>query len=313
MRKERLLIGRSLDDCCRNRGVTIKKYALQKIGMTFIYCLLSTTAYAECTPAPDCAELGYMADSCEGKFVRCPFNTSKLFCLPCDSSYKYTCSETGEIGSGSACNGKYIKCNCTDGYDLIDGACVASCAYTLTTLPTGCSAADSCVKNGTTYYSSTCTTCKNGYTLSSGTCKANTCSGYYTSKTGCSNYTTCLSGTTTKYKCTACNTGYTLSSGQCKANTCDGYYTSVNSNCSSYTTCQSGTTTKYKCTACSSGYTLCENNTTCIDTKCYNELTGKGFSCNSIHTDCHSGQCIGNDGKVYNTYMVCPPSTGGLG
>ncbi|MBQ8436823.1 MAG: hypothetical protein IJX20_04145 [Alphaproteobacteria bacterium] len=182
----------------------------RKIGMTFICCLLSTIAHAECTPAPDCVELGYTETSCNGGFVRCPFDINKLFCLPCDSSYKYTCSETGEIGSGIACNGKYIECECTDGYELVNGACIVSCAYTLTALPTGCSAADSCVKNGTTYYSSTCTTCKSGYTISSGTCKANTCSGYYTSKTGCSDYSTCLSGTITTYKCTACETGYTL-------------------------------------------------------------------------------------------------------
>jgi len=172
---------------------------------------MTGTVYAECTPAPDCVELGYTETSCNGGFVRCPFDINKLLCIPCDSSYKYACSETGEIGSGTACNGKYIECECTDGYELVDGACVVSCAYTLTALPTGCSATDSCVKNGTTYYSSTCTTCKSGYTISSGTCKANTCSGYSSSiPSQCATYSTCKSGTATKYKCTACESGYKM-------------------------------------------------------------------------------------------------------
>ncbi len=42
-----LIIGRSLDVFLRKRGMTIKKYALQKIGMTILFCLLSSTVYAE--------------------------------------------------------------------------------------------------------------------------------------------------------------------------------------------------------------------------------------------------------------------------
>ena len=281
---------------------------------------MTGTVYAECTPAPDCVELGYTETSCNGGFVRCPFDINKLLCIPCDSSYKYACSETGEIGSGTACNGKYIECKCTDGYELVDGACVISCAYTLTALPTGCSAADSCVKNGTTYYSSTCTTCKSGYTISSGTCKANTCSGYYTSKTGCSNYSTCSTPTETKYKCTACNNGYTLNSGQCSANTCSGYYSSK-TGCSNYTTCLSGTATKYKCTACETGYTFCENTSRCIDTDCYTTLIGNVDSCSDFKFEyCNETySCYGNYGEAYTaigsssgSVVVCGDFSGGL-
>ena len=212
----------------------LSKEGKNKIGMTALFCLLSSTVHAECVPTPDCAEIGYTETSCEGGFVRCPFDISKLYCIPCDSSYQYTCSDSGQVGSGDSCNGKYIECECADGYELVDGACVISCAYTLTALPTGCSAADSCIKNGTTYYSSTCTSCKSGYTISSGTCKANTCSGYYTSKTGCSSYTTCKSGTTTKYKCTACSSGYTLcsSKGKCIDTYCHTELTGLGYGCS---------------------------------------------------------------------------------
>ncbi len=33
-------------------------FASQKIGMTMIFGLLSTTAHAECVPLPSCAEVG---------------------------------------------------------------------------------------------------------------------------------------------------------------------------------------------------------------------------------------------------------------
>ena len=198
-------------------GRSLEFFALQKIGMTIGLIFLTSTRMtnvvrAECTPTPNCAELGYTATSCEGKFVRCPFDTSKLFCLPCDSSYQYSCNGTGPKGKGATCNSKYIECECSNGYDLVDGACVASCSYTLTSLPTGCSAvSDSCVKNATTYYSSICTSCKNGYTLNSGTCRANTCSGYDSILPyACSSYIICTTPTATKYKCSACENGYEL-------------------------------------------------------------------------------------------------------
>ena len=88
----------------------------RKIGMTFIYCLLSTTAHAECTPAPDCANMGYTETFCEGDSLKCPFDISKLFCIPCDTSFKYDCSDTGEIGVGYSCNNKYAACTCSSGY-----------------------------------------------------------------------------------------------------------------------------------------------------------------------------------------------------
>jgi len=185
----------------------------QAIFELVFFTLVSSTsiAQAECVPLPDCASIGYTASSCEGGFVRCPFDITKLYCMPCDTKYKYACSGTGQVGNGESCNGKYVSCECAEGCELVDGNCIVSCAYTLTTLPTGCSAVDdSCIKNGTTYYSPTCTSCKTGYTINSGSCSANTCSGYYASKTGCKNYTTCQSGTITTYKCTACETGYTF-------------------------------------------------------------------------------------------------------
>ncbi len=144
MRKKRLLICRPLDDCCRNRGVTngektrkrgvtfvfinrkIPGIFLQsrKIGMTMLFCLLSMTAHAECTPAPDCASIGYTETSCETTSLKCPFDTTKLYCLPCDSKYQYTCSGTGYAGgSGVSCGGKYASCECGSGFEWNDNSC----------------------------------------------------------------------------------------------------------------------------------------------------------------------------------------------
>ncbi len=119
--------GQAIHELEKKVNRKIPKIFLQsrKIGMTFICCLLSTTAHAECTPAPNCAELGYTTDRCEDGFVRCPFDTSKLFCIPCDSSYKYDCSGNNIIGGvGSDCNRKYASCECVNGATFNNGSCV---------------------------------------------------------------------------------------------------------------------------------------------------------------------------------------------
>jgi len=84
-----------------------------------VFCILvssTSIAQAECVPLPDCASIGYTETSCEGGFVRCPFDISKLYCMPCDSSYQYDCNDEGEIGKGVSCNGKYKECGCDSLY-----------------------------------------------------------------------------------------------------------------------------------------------------------------------------------------------------
>ena len=167
-----LKIGRSLDVFWRKRGMTIKKYLQKigvtsfkrgmtttavilgqqrvtrvsriikwilgssprmTIGLIFFICTSMTgTGRAECIPTPDCASIGYTATSCDGKFTRCPFDTSKLFCVPCDSSFQYACNGEGQIGQGESCDGKYIECGCTDGYEWDDEnkVCTSSCSDT---------------------------------------------------------------------------------------------------------------------------------------------------------------------------------------
>ncbi len=78
-----------------------------------------------CTPAPDCADMGYTETSCSGKFVRCPFDTSKLFCAPCDSIYKYSCLGNNILGgSGVSCGNKYVSCECVAGAIFMNGDCI---------------------------------------------------------------------------------------------------------------------------------------------------------------------------------------------
>ena len=97
----------------------IGKIAVAIIG------LVPFSVYAECTPTPDCADMGYTETSCSGKFVRCPFDTSKLFCTPCDSIYKYDCvGENISGGSDKSCDNKYVACECSFGATFSNGNCI---------------------------------------------------------------------------------------------------------------------------------------------------------------------------------------------
>ena len=122
-------------------GRPLEFFALQKIGVTnfkqgmafIMWILVSSTSMtgtvkAACVPPPNCAEIGYTATSCDGGFVRCPFDTSKLLCIPCDTKYKYICSGPNIIGGiGSPCNGKYISCECSGGGNFTNGECSQNC------------------------------------------------------------------------------------------------------------------------------------------------------------------------------------------
>ena len=93
------------------------------LAMTMI--LFPFSAHATCTPTPDCASIGYTQTSCETKSVKCPFDTSKLFCLPCDTKFQYTCSGDNITGgTGSSCNNKYVSCSCSNSeYTFSNGEC----------------------------------------------------------------------------------------------------------------------------------------------------------------------------------------------
>ena len=116
-----------------------------KIGVVVI-SLVPFNVYGECTPTPDCASIGYTETSCEGDSLKCPFDITKMMCMPCDSSFRYDCSgENITGGTGSACGGKYVSCECSSSdYIFSNGSCLC----------------DSSCKVGAIYYSDgTCSAC----------------------------------------------------------------------------------------------------------------------------------------------------------
>ena len=96
-----------------------------KIGVVVIG-LVPFNVIGECTPAPDCASIGYTETSCEGDYLACPFDSTKLKCTPCDSSFRYDCSGDNITGgTGSACGGKYVSCECSSSdYIFANGSCI---------------------------------------------------------------------------------------------------------------------------------------------------------------------------------------------
>ena len=175
---------------------------------TVSYLSLANICYAQtCNPLPSCADLGYTTTAEEAatksKCLPCPLDNNYYYCP--DLCWEYTLTSC----EGSSCK----KCDYGDFYRIEVTAPL--CEYIETTPPSGCLEAKSCIREGTTYYSTTCATCAEGWTASNGSCVANTCSGYGSSTTGCSAYDTCKSGNTTMYKCTGCQTNYQLSGYQC--------------------------------------------------------------------------------------------------
>ena len=155
----------------RPRVTGERKCPRMTIGLIFFICTSMTAiAKAECVPTPDCVSIGYTATSCDGDFVRCPFDTSKLFCIPCDNDFKYTCVGIGyNGGEGSSCNGKYAGCVCSGSYKWDGGACVLTCdsTYKYTCSGTGYSGGSG-VMCGDKYISCICSS---GYYWSGGKCK----------------------------------------------------------------------------------------------------------------------------------------------
>jgi len=133
---------KSEDDCseciseddkreCVLEGDCYKKMSPRMTIMMWILVsslTMTNMAQAECTPAPDCANMGYTETSCNGDSLKCPFDISKLFCIPCDSSYKYDCNGDNMTGGvGDACGGKYASCACSRGGEFNNGSCPQNC------------------------------------------------------------------------------------------------------------------------------------------------------------------------------------------
>lgn len=135
-----------------------------------------------------------------------------------------TCSELGYEQEVTDCSGQYmLKCPFDNSKVFCGGI---DCSYTNTSLPSGCSNAPSCTKDGKNYFSAVCSSCYTGYSLKSdGTC-SQTCTYSDSSLTGCAGYSSCQRGSAngiyTYYKCTSCSAGYYLSYNHC--NSCSDSY-----------------------------------------------------------------------------------------
>ena len=145
------------------------------------------TSEINCTPAPDCASLGYTESSCpDGAGLKCPFG-NKWFCITdfcpnqgtldsCPSPYTCTLEK---------CSNKYYKSGCQSGYDwnASSKTCTKQCANkgTLTSCPSPFTCTlETCSGK---YYKSGC---QSGYTWnsSSQTCTAQCSSSYKYSCSG---------------------------------------------------------------------------------------------------------------------------------
>ena len=86
--------------------------------------LIPNLLYAQCSPAQNCAELGYKETANKGGCLKCPFGNG-WYCpqKPCDASYQYTCTGTNEQPGADKCGDKYKSCTCASGYEWKDGKC----------------------------------------------------------------------------------------------------------------------------------------------------------------------------------------------
>ena len=110
---------------------------------------ISTIAHTACTPKPDCDAIGYTETSCETDYLACPFDNTKLKCMPCDSTYRYNCvGENITKGMGDTCNGKYTSCECIAGAKFENGSCVCDTSCTVGNIYYSDKTCNSCVIDG---------------------------------------------------------------------------------------------------------------------------------------------------------------------
>ena len=167
--------GRNKESLCLNLSVSGRVLALGLgFGLGF-GLVIPEAAQAVCVATPDCASLGYTASSCASGGVKCPWDTSKLFC-GCGAAYVYSCTGTGYSGGvGDACGGKYVSCNCASGYSWSGSSCIAcGSAYKYT-----CTGSNEAGGSGTACggkYASC--TCASGYAWNGSRCAQNCMVGY---------------------------------------------------------------------------------------------------------------------------------------
>ncbi len=163
----------------------------------------TANVWAACTATPNCESMGYKycESECPNGSIACPFDSSKRFCFspkPYSVAASTCSSQCKNVGSKSCTkNGTvyYESCGsnkCGTGYTCTNGSCISTCKYSYTAA--SCSSqcksvgSTSCVKDGTTYYSSCGSSkCSSGQTCTDGTCVSPApVSGYCCGYNGCS-------------------------------------------------------------------------------------------------------------------------------
>ena len=342
-------IGRSLDDCLRNRGMTVNKKCHNR-GMTLLgfifslFLIFSNHSYAATYFLPDaqseeilasvpgasidserCEDIGYTyyssgqcpayhnQDTCvfsdrylkcdaEGwcrdnaytitscsspKVVntQCPNGLSLYKYCVCPSEYKYSCTGTEYSGgSGTACDGKYTKCNCSTYYSWNGSACAHVHSYVC---PSGYKETSS----GMIEPASTSKVCQlSGCSSTSGTCYKETHSHSYSCSSGYSSSCSYGYWGTASKKCSCGATSGTCydCKSYCEANPCgSGCYTdrSCTYGCASYNSCGG-------CSSCESAPADPCAGVSCPSAKsCSNGCASYSSAtscCSSVCTSCNS-------------------------
>lgn len=182
----------------------------QKLETALVLALSLTAGVATaqvCATQPTCEGLGFTqkASDCTGNLVlKCPFDTSKVFCggSACDSSYIYSSCNEGK-GTCSECGGLYKYTSCNSGWELnsLRDCVPSSCAGAIqpsSNIP-HCISSKPCKSGFTTTYG--CSKCEVGYEYNLGACTPMDCynSCYY--EQGIINDSKIAAMTTTKPTC----------------------------------------------------------------------------------------------------------------
>lgn len=301
-------------DRCEDEGYVYYASGVCPDNYTQDTCIFNPN-YLKCNGDDWCKDNGYTLTSCASpKTLSTPCPSNGLFykyCV-CPSEYKYTCSGTGyNGGSGTACDSKYTKCNCSTNYTWSGSACVCSSDFKYSCSGTGYSSGSGTACGGnykscncSTYYSWNGSACTHTHSY---VCP----SGYQESNTGMTN------PTSTSKVCAL--SGCSSTSGECYAEGHSHSYSCPSGYRSSCSKGYSGTTSK----TCSCGATsgICYE---CCSTSYKHTCTGAGYSggngaaCGGYYQKCtcssgyiwQSGDCVACDssckvGSIFYSDGTC--------
>ncbi len=299
----------------------------------YLYLLLSSTmlevpaVYAACVPTPDCEELGYTETECPEGGVKCPWDTTKLFCGPscnltttkadCDANClnvgTQSCSKNG-VTYYSGCG----VSKCTSGQSCVNGTCTCDSVYKYTCSGTGYAGGVGTTCGG----KYTACTCAQDYAWSGSACVLSCDSSYQYTCSGAN--ITGGSGTACggKYTACTCNSPYTWSNGACSCPTTYKYTCSGTGYSGGSGTACGG---KYTACTCISPYTWSSGACSCPTTYKYT-CSGTGYSggsgtaCGGKYQSCtcssgyewKNGVCeqavVCEVGNILNSDMTCSAS-----